>query len=253
MPIIKLEGTPDDAARVVALMLFPNNKELQERYFTVNKVKGYLAELHKTLDSYGSTSSLFNKTIIELDAYSLTLLLEAPSDSEMKMLVADSTKRAIIAGDILSAIYIMYKSGIEEPSINKAIHVTQEYAKAKETKYGDGTRLPISERYIREYWREFLPVAHFWAAFRLNQSIPYVEEKLFESDGFDLFMRVSQGIYGFGTNYIPKRAKPKTPILNINDSWQIPSNFKAMDLTNASPPDKLVKFLKNYFAPQAAY
>lgn len=252
MPNIELDGTSNDIGWVMAVMLFPNNKELREQHFAVNRVRFELMALKEDVDCVGSMR--YEDSRVGFDTRTIQLLLDAPSYTDIKRMADDNVKHAVVAADILSAIYLMSIFGIEEPSLNKAIHVIQQYAKLSGTRYGDGTQMFVSERYIREYWREFQPVAHLWAAQRINQSYPFIgQNEVFSYEGFPKFLEVAQGMFQFASNFVPKRAKPKEPILNQEKSWVIPLSIQPSNLESQRFPDGLKRFLKNYNAPQSKY
>src|SRR5262249_10338561 len=151
-----------DLGWVMSIMLFPNDQGLREQYFAVQRVR------MEVLDAKDGD-------LLQVDAQTLRFLLDAPRYEQLSNLTRLSTKRAIVAGDLLAALYLMDRFSVREPSINKAIHIAQRYAQG--AKYSDGTELDSSERKIREHWQEFRPVAHLWAAQRLNEAYPFAPQK----------------------------------------------------------------------------
>ena len=236
MPIVDLHCAPDDAGRVLATMHFPKNKELREQYVALNRITSLIKGLKET-------------DKIEIDVKTLNHVIDAASFVKMNELCGETTKKGVIAGDILSTIYLMDLFNIQEPSMNKAIHVAQEYAKT--TTYNDGTKLNTSERMIRKYWREFMSVAHFWAAVRLNQSYTFCayEETFSNHDNFKVFLEVSAELLNFGCNFVPKRTRQDTTILNRDNVWALPSDIPRRTLVSEEIPDELLKHLETYKAP----
>jgi hypothetical protein len=234
MPEISLDGTPLDPGWVLATMHFPNDKNLRDRYFAVHRIR------LEVLDA--KESELF-----QVDAQTLRLLIEAPGYDQLKVLVSETAKRGIVAGDILAAMYLMDRFSIPEPSINKAIYVSRQFA--RKVRYGDDTKMPGWEQNIKNCWREFRPVAHLWAAFRLNQAYPFTPERTTFSSGFADFLEVASGLLNFGFSFIPLRAKPRRPILDPSKSWALPATVQANHLDSDRLPDRLIKILKNYKAP----
>lgn len=138
---------------------------------------------------------------------------------------------------------------LEEPSLNKAIFIAKEYA--KKAKYGDGSKMPAESK-IKDYWKEYMPVAYFWAALEINRVYSFVPDQsdCFSDKGFSQFLQVAAGIYDFGIKFIPKRAKPKKPIIDAEKCWILDRNIEPLHLISDIKPDKLIKKLKKYKAPQ---
>jgi hypothetical protein len=206
MPTIELDDTPNDIRWVQAIKLFPNDKANRDALFAMERIRCELLELGDDLD-----------LVIPVSTNVLRILLEAPSCTDMMNLVTAAAKRACIAADILCAIYLMERFSLPEPSMNKAVALVQAYAPT--TAYGDDTKLPTSETQIRECWEEFKSVVHLWAAARINKAYPYTkDDRSMYADDFKSYLQIAQGCYHFGVSFIPKRAKPRTPILNAKTS-----------------------------------
>lgn len=235
MPEITLDGSPNDIRWVRATMLFPNNEAERRQCFGVELARLKVLECKDT-------------DRLEIDASDLRLLIEAPAYDALKEIAAANTKRAIVAGDLLVALYIMDKFGVPEPSLNKAIFVATEYAKT--AKYGDGTRMNVSERMVLECWNEYKPVAHLWAAFRINGAYPYAPAD--EVFSHSQFLGVAVGLFRFGAGFIPARAKKKTPVLEAQKCWSLPGNVPASNLVSDQIPDRLLEYLKKYKAPKSS-
>lgn len=193
MPAIKLTGDPWDISRVIAVMLFPSDEPTQRQYFATQLARYHVLEAQDT-------------DPIRLDAYTLRLLLEAPSYETQKEIATERTKRAVVAGDLLASMYVMDRFKLPEPSMNKAIFVASQYA--KKARYGDGKQMNVSERMIRDCWAEYMPVAHLWAAFRINEAYPVAAGKdIWTLEGFTPFLQVAAGLFDFGIHFVPVRAK----------------------------------------------
>ena len=128
MPEIILDGTPHDVGWVRATMLFPNDDTARRQYFGIELARFKVLECKDT-------------DRLEISACDLRLLIEAPAYDALKDITVANTKRAIVAGDILTALYLMDRFAVPEPSMNKAIFVAQEYAKT--AKYGDVAHLNV--------------------------------------------------------------------------------------------------------------
>ncbi|NWG39240.1 MAG: hypothetical protein HXY27_04635 [Hydrogenophilaceae bacterium] len=235
MPEITLNGSPDDLGWLRAVMLFPNDEQLRKQCFAVE-----IARFH-ALNASESAK-------LQIDVETLRLLLEAPAYGSLKETVSAITKRAIVAGDLLMTLYIMHKFGLKEPSVNKAIFVCQQFA--HKAKYGDGTPMNVSERTVKECWREFKSVAHFWAAFRLNKAYPFAPSDT-EVFAHPKFLGVASAVYQFGVTFVPYRAWAGKPVLDPKTSWRLPENIAPINLVSDQPPDRLLKYLKKYKAPKS--
>jgi hypothetical protein len=239
MPLLKLDGTPLDATLVRAVTLFPTDEQLRERFVAVQKARALIQDCAES-------------ERVVLSALDVHLLIDSPrcgNSGEFDTLVDESIKKATVGGDILACLYLMNHSKMPEPSMNKAIFVAMDYA--KKAKYGDGTRLFISEAKIRDYWNEYRCVAHFWATFRLDKEYSLRKTgRALDSENHQKFLEVSKGIYNFGSTFVPHRARPKQPILDPLDCWQLPSEIPASNLNGGRNPDKLASILKKYEAPK---
>lgn len=237
MPMLELNGDHLDDFWVRAVMLFPNDIDVARSCYAVEQVKAV-------------TEGDLDNEKREVDTFTLRLLLDAPSYANLKILVTENTKRAIVAGDILAALYLMDRFKVPEPSMNKAVFFATQYA--KKAKYGDGTNLAISEPMVRKYWNEFRSVSHFWAAFRLGQAYPYSTAVSHPTlQGFMKSLEVAQGILEFGTAYIPLRSKSQQAILDRENCWVLPDTIPARHLHNGAQPTGLLKILKKYKAPKS--
>jgi hypothetical protein len=236
MPAIELDGTPQDLVWLQAVKLFPRDKAHRDQLFTLERVRFEALELGGDLDLK-----------IPVSGNVLQTLLESPSYTEMMNQAQEAAKRACIAADILCAIYVMDRFSLPEPSLNKAMALVQAYAPT--ATYGDRSKLPASLTQIRKCWEEFKPVAHLWAATRINKVYPYTEDhNSMYTDGFKSYLQVAQGFYHFGVSFIPKRARPREPILNAETSWTLPLSVQPKNLHSERLPDRLIEFLKSYKA-----
>ncbi len=233
MPAIELHRNYRDVPWVHAIMLFPEDETLRDRFYALEISK---AEVDGCSD----------KDRIELDAATLRLLTEPGATNE---LVADQTKKAIVSGDVLAGLYIMQRFDMPEPSMNKAIFLAECYAK-RARRFGDGSRMDTSERRIREYWKSFKAVAHLWAALRLNSSYRFASHMLSSKEGFERFLQVAAGILEFGTVFVPYRQRGNRPVLDAAQSWTLPATVEPLHLNSRRRPTLLENALKKYRAPQ---
>lgn len=235
MPKIEITGHSDyDKCNVLPIMYFPKDELKRKQFHLLNQTNEML-------------KSPLKQFVLGRD--DLELLLEAPSYDDFKKVTADAVKKGVIAGDVITCIYLMQLFEIAEPSFNKAIHIMKEFALDHEIKYGDETSLPRSEQTIRNCWNEFAPVAHFWGAFRINQAYPFSDKfEIFENENFDMFLEIAAGILRFGKEFVPFRTKDNTALLD-GDIWELPNTITPRKLVNGELPDLMVKFLEKYKAP----
>lgn len=228
-------------------MLFPNDEALRQQNYAVEVAKYEIENLDRLTEKWICSKS--TALDIHLSAEHAKLLIDAPSDSQLKSIRVERTKRAIVAGQVLASLYLMDRLELEEPSLNKAIFVAKEYA--KKAKYGDESRMPAESK-IKQYWKEYMPVAHFWAALELNQTYSFVADQVdcFSEKGFTQFLQAAAGICDFGTKFIPKRAKLKEPILDSEKCWILNNNIISLHLKSDIKPEKFLKTLKKYKAPK---
>lgn len=247
MPEITLTDHPHDIGWIRSVMLFPNDENLRNQNYAVEVADYEEGNIERVTEKW--IHSRTNELDIPISNECIKLLIEAPSESALKTIRTERTKKGIIAGQILASIYLMDRLELEEPSLNKAIFVAKEYA--KKAKYGDDSRMPAESK-IKQYWKEYMPVAHFWAALELNRTYPFVADQsdCFSEKGFTQFLQAAAGIYDFGIKFIPKRAKLKETILDAEKCWKLDNSITLLHLKSDIKPEKFLKTLKKYKAPK---
>jgi hypothetical protein len=245
MPKIELDGGPHDPARIRAFMSFPNDQVLRELYF-------FLAGIND------AAYRVNEDDVVNISGKARTwrLLLHRPNLRQLATAETESVKRGQVAGDVLAALYLMDRfserePSFKEPSMRKAVFAAQEMARTDT--YGDGTRMKVAGKTIEEYWEEFKPVAHLWAAFRINNTPEYSFAAMSDlmTSGFVPFLQVAAGLFHFGCDFKLSRVNPQAqkPILDPRQSWSLPDSIERRDLdTNAPLPSRLVEILRQYKA-----
>lgn len=234
---IKLEGSPNDIGWVLATMLFPNEEELREQFYAVR------------LAQHEAQQAESDDTVIQLTRRHLELLMDAPSHPDLGKMVVDRTKQAIIAGDMMTALYVMDYFKLPEPSMNKAEFVAAEFS--KKATYGDGSKMAGSHPMIIKAWNAYKDVAHLWAAYRINEAYAYAPSKqeIFTQQHFPTFLGIAAMLYQFGTSFTPLRAKLRKPILDAATAWQLPAEILPIRLVgDPTRPTRIEKTLKRYRA-----
>lgn len=229
---IVLKGFSHDSLWIQAIMYFPNNEFLRDAYFISEFVQGKLEGSNKSRHQVE-----FDKEIIER-------LMKAPSIMELRDKKIEALKKGVLAGDMLASIYLMHRFKMPEPSLNKAIHISRKFN--TRNLYGNSIQIPRSIRKIKEAFKEYKPVAHLWAALRLNQNYPYANEGELFFEKLTFFLEVSEGFLEFGTTFIPHRARPQEPILPNEDMWQLPEDIRPRQLESNIFPSGITHLLKDY-------
>jgi hypothetical protein len=191
-----------------------------------------------------------NDAFVEIGRDMLDCLVCAPSEHDLYNHTLKQLKRGYIAGDFLLSIYFMssFPEHFNEPSIRKAIFVTQAFA--RQNQFGDGSKIPTSETTIRKAFAEFRSVAHFWAALRLHQTLPERDhrEVLGSAEAVSYFLGIAGMLQDFGCGFVPKRAKPQEPLLDRNTLWNIPASIARISLLSPGMPEWLIETAKKYRA-----
>lgn len=220
MEKLELLGDGLDGGRVMAWMLFPKEPEVRMVHF----VKEVMAQ--------NFIKERASSELVNVPVWALQSLLEGPSKSEIHNLATEATKQGTVAGDLLGLMYEMHLRGVNEPSFGKAVEQYKEFAFG--LRYGDSEALKRSEATLRNYFDAFEPVAHLWAAFRLNQG-PYTfttdpRDVFHTSDGLKSMLGVAKTIGEFATTFIPKRTKPPKPVIGSGTLVKIPDEIPALHL-----------------------
>lgn len=231
MPEIVLNGGQNDILTVLAAMLFPNDEERQQQYISVDQVSRIYP--YKNNNIYGIS-----------DSASIQSLMNAPSLNDFQdKIIPKLSNKALIVGDMLASQYLLYHHTSEPPNLRKANFIVVQREKWLLAN-GDVSK-DISEHTAYNYWKENKPVAHLWAAYRLNAEFPYDEGKgVFHEDIFPKFLSVAAHIQDFATTFIP--AKAKYPMLDLNEIWSLPEYVTRRQLKGKLDLTPLRNILKHY-------
>ncbi|MGC4395162.1 hypothetical protein [Hydrogenophaga sp. T2] len=217
---IQLLGDGRDVARITAWMYYPRDQVLRKMHLERFEVVNTLAQIADEGE------------LLQVRADTMKRLLHGPSRSEIAHLQAEAVKQGTVAGDLLHLIYQMHQRGLDEPSLGKALKEYQAFSLGP--KYGDKTPLKRAEQTLRDCFEAFAPVAHIWAAFRLNGPFPYVDppEDLFSTaEGRNRLLGVAKALGEFATTFTPKRTRPAKPVIDPRVLVRISSSIPAMRLT----------------------
>ena len=251
MPEIILNNHPHDLGWIQSTMVFPNDENLRNQNYAVEVAQYELKEMARLSRKWMSSTSSISE--IPINSRCLELLIEAPAKSELQRLRSENTRKAIVAGNILLSYYLMEKCGVPEPSMKKAVYLCKNYA--KKNKYGDGSRMDISEAKIRKCWEQYKSVSHFWSALRLHQDYLLTDASdVFSEEVFPYFLQVVAEIYHFGINFVSMRGKTKKAILDSKTCWYLNDGIKPANLELPKEIcEVLAKRLEKYTAPRTKY
>lgn len=233
MPTIDLCGDSADFLRVFAVMAHPGDERMRQEFLAC------------------AISRVFEDEVgdVEIPATILRALLHSPSMETVFDRAAESARGGSVAGDVLLYLAEMAKTGVNEPSIRKAIYVASDYL--SDATCGDGKKPGASDPSIRKAWEEFKPVAHLWAAFRICQfggnefpSLPFD----LDGDAFSRFLSVADFFLSFGEDFQPTRSKNGETALIAEDVWRLPKEYRVepIKLSIDSLPYWMIDRLNSY-------
>lgn len=241
MPTLTFTSPAATPMEMTLLMMYPADETLRARGYA-------LAEMDRlTRDPSGEP--------LVLKRQHVRLLLEAPPLSAIREEQVQRTRQGFLAGRLLATIYLCdrFKDSHHYfvPSMNRALHVCMHQG-ASGSKFGDGSPLPRSDKTIRDAWRSFASVAHYWAAASMGSlGYPFAPERqLFAPKWFDQFLGVSAALHRFGTTFVPLGASPPVPLMDATKTWLTPPGVVPAELKSNRPPDILKSILQKYRAPK---
>ena len=231
MPEFKDISGRRDLITILATMLSPTDDSLRNKIISL-----YMFYYRgRSFDNSESRDG-------EQDDFGLILSL---AEDGVRPAIESATKQGVIAGDILASIYLMAEHGVEEPSLNKGIYVVRKFSKV--ATYGDGARMPSSEQYVRDAWKKFRSVAHYWAAYRLNMGQNFVPARaLFSLRHLATFLSAAKTMQDFGVTVVSARNPSSGTLLDGDSIWSVPSDVPPLPLKNEVFPDRLFDLLKSY-------
>ena len=242
MPVIRFSRPEAAVGELLALMFYPDDESGRRASIVTAEVR--------------RVTSAPDAPLLTLSAEDARTLLVAPSWDQIKRAERYRAKMGFVAGQVLATLYLTHRFREKSPryfvpSMNRAIFVTQGLA-AKGALFGDGTPMPRSDRTIRDYWRTFAPVAHFWATLRLaGLGYPFAPEReAFAAEHFPRFLGIANALYRFGVQFVPEGAQPALPLLDTTTAYALPPSVGYAELTPDRIPDQLRDTLKAYRAPK---
>lgn len=199
---------------------------------------------------------------LTIDAPLLEALLHAPSWEELGREVEEQTRKATIAGYVMSFMFIMDRYSDKMPrrgedggSLDKAFFCATEWAREGHS-YRDGRPIQASDGRVKKCWQEFRSVAHFWAAKELNKATLAVpQQAIFQEQHFPVFLQSAAYLqcYGLSRELTNKSKSGSRNLLSPEETWsldiaryrpeiQLPADDESVLLA------PFVQYLKRYVA-----
>jgi hypothetical protein len=232
LPITNEDGslTLDAALTVWAFMAHPRSEEFR-RQFLSRMYERAAATIQPQLEVEAPTDAGLMGAVVGwhlgewLQPFGgFQQLTRAPSASDTYQRLLSSFWPGSVAGDLLVYMHRMKVSGVK-PSVNKAIAIAVDYLKRATTPNG-APGPGKSDRYVRDQWTEYKPVAHLWAAYRemfANRQGGNLPEMTWE-EGFPLFLAFSEWFAQEGLSIYPHSRK--APVLDSAELWRVPAKAR---------------------------
>ena len=163
---------------------------------------------------------------------------------EERALNVEATRAGKVAGNVLAVLYVLDASPwhIPEPSLAKAIHVAEKLAQADRHRGA-----PRGHTKIEACYNVMRPVAHLWAASRLQWELANGHEELMRSDhGIRILLGIARGVQKWALKWKPRRARESKPLLGAAP-WLVPNDIPTLPPRwPEEQPDWLLKAASPY-------
>jgi len=244
MPEFLLRGDRTDASSLIALMHFPDNQENRDRLRSV---------LDTVLDPDGEPGSEKPPEWILSRWRQLT-----PNEQVIEL--SQIGWRGWVAGETLRRTALMQANGVREPSTRKAaLSMMFEFIGLKTAPDGTVTHLPedrdivLTETSALNYFRNYRPVCHFWAAHRVleEQGHPFYAMLTLLSDTREMaqFLAYAEWFLDFDIRR-PTRNKDRTK-QDRALAWTVAPAVHPVEPPLGSFPDSLREAIDRYRAHSA--
>jgi hypothetical protein len=214
------------AAKIMALMYFPDDAEMQKNYTVVSLANMAIAYGKQKQISQANLPLALSDFLSPVGG--LESLLNAPSLKEMHQITQEATEEAFIAGNILYGIYWFNSMNPEAERNNKlSVNKMVFFMKGK-----------YKERKIIEFWSKFKCVSHLWAA-NIDLFQAGGEINVLEIPNYGLLYELFKGAeyyQDFSLEYWP-RYKRKT-LFTKDELCLIPKNIPIPPTTKSQTIDK---------------
>jgi hypothetical protein len=164
-------------------------------------------------------------------------------DEMMGEIIPNRVRKAAIAGEILKYLYVLDYDKKETPSLYKARQkVNFSYNRAADENKARG--VGWSEKFLKDAWREYKPIAPLWAALRcLPEKVsPFHNLLIFSSPGkvtpeaplqdsvffMRRFLGMAESFSNFGEKLMlhNKATKKHESLFQPDEVWRVPERFR---------------------------
>jgi hypothetical protein len=248
--------------RLIAVMAWPND-ELQRKLYLANRIAHIRVEEDRwpcmTDDSRETFHAYLKKWLDEVGGE--RSLAAASSTEHFEALIEKRHQPWILVGTVVIFIRQMAEHHAHEikggASVKKALEIIG--------RLNEPLLFPTNEKYRKDAWSMYRPVAHFCAALCLlihnyirpldtDSNSPEFREQLaclfpallFES--FEEFLGIAENFQTFGLSQKPPQAKAET-LLRSDELWHLlPGSrmWKRMGIDMQPLPDELLAIVFNY-------
>jgi len=183
------------------------------------------------LPFYRIAGELFGSLLEPLGGFSV--LLDAPTYSDLRERVTKRTWPGCIAGDLLFNLLQLRGNGLSA-SVNKAIEIDVDFLSRATNREGF-PGLGKTVRYVRKAWEDFKPACHLWAAYRIwdlqNHPVTFAPHL---PESVDAFLALSQALLSMAASLqAPSR---REPILNTTTMWTVSQHHQLPAVSVKLPP-----------------
>lgn len=195
-------------------MLYPDSSQQALGWFTAELV----AHEFKEHDS---------DFIIDMPLAWLRALIFLPSPEEREKIERRAWKDGMTVGLVISLVYSMHKSGLAEPSINKAMEILDG---------GGFDNVHRGSKEIRKALKRMAPFAHLWAA---NSMLLYTDknpEVAPGREGLNLYLGWASAIREFGISHKTTHGPKSASLIDRYECVALPSHFPAAKHDEISLP-----------------
>lgn len=225
---------PEDMTReeiywwVMCHMLYPESAEIA--------LGAFVAALIHT--KFGNQDPEF---LVQLPVSWVRALTILPSFDERKLIEQRAWKDGMTTGAVLSLVYAMHRSGISEPSVNKAMEILEA---------GKLENVHRGTKEIRKALKRMAPFAHLWAA---NSLLLYTDKQPNVVPGFaglSLYLRWAATIRAFGISHQTRHGPKSTYLIDRYECVSLPERFPpdAHEEISLPLPDWIQAKLNDYRA-----
>lgn len=240
MRYLEVFGDTMDRQRILGTMCFPEDAALRTAY-VVDAIAREQSRGESTQEVSGVTREIL-AVLVSLP----TVLPTMPKE------IRAGVRAGLLAGEFYAALYAMhcFPSAFPEPSKKKALFYLQDFAQRRT--FGDGSGIVGSQPQLLANVKAAESVAHLWAALRLHKEYPMrPHAQVFSSpDAIASFLGIAASLEHFLTTFVPKRAKPRLPLVDSNKLWRVPQNTLRLRPPWVDVPASLQSVLGNYQAPR---